>query len=58
MCYSDVVPLWSDERLDTGAVPYRDTTVEYPVLTGAFMWMTADLTRGVHALHRVVVASC
>src|SRR3954469_548839 len=33
-CYSDVVPLWSDERLDVGAVPYRDTAVEYPVLTG------------------------
>jgi uncharacterized membrane protein len=49
-CYSDVVPLWSDERLDSGAVPYRDTTVEYPVLTGAFMWITADLTRGVHAI--------
>ncbi|HEX3335333.1 MAG TPA: glycosyltransferase 87 family protein [Jatrophihabitans sp.] len=49
-CYSDVVPLWSDERLDTGAVPYRDTAVEYPVLTGAFMWVTADLTRGVHAI--------
>jgi uncharacterized membrane protein len=51
MCYSDVVPLWSDERLDVGAVPYRDTAVEYPVLTGAFMWVTAELTRG---LHRVV----
>jgi uncharacterized membrane protein len=50
MCYSDVVPLWSDERLDVGAVPYRDTAVEYPVLTGAFMWLSADLTRGVHAL--------
>jgi uncharacterized membrane protein len=50
MCYSDVVPLWSDERLDVGAVPYRDTAVEYPVLTGAFMWLTADLTRGVHGL--------
>ncbi|HEV7205561.1 MAG TPA: glycosyltransferase 87 family protein [Jatrophihabitans sp.] len=49
-CYSDVVPLWSDERLDVGGVPYRDTTVEYPVLTGAFMWLTADLTRGVHVL--------
>jgi uncharacterized membrane protein len=49
-CYSDVVPLWSDERLDVGGVPYRDTTVEYPVLTGAFMWFTADLTRGVHAI--------
>ncbi|WP_375478063.1 glycosyltransferase family 87 protein [uncultured Jatrophihabitans sp.] len=49
-CYSDVVPLWSDERLDVGAVPYRDTSVEYPVLTGAVMFVTADLTRGVHAL--------
>jgi uncharacterized membrane protein len=49
-CYSDVVPLWSDERLDVGGVPYRDTTVEYPVLTGGFMWLTADLTRGFHAI--------
>ncbi len=50
MCYSDVVPLWSDERLDVGAVPYRDTAVEYPVLTGAFMWASAELARGLHAL--------
>jgi uncharacterized membrane protein len=50
MCYSDVIPLWSDERLDIGAVPYRDTAVEYPVLTGGLMWLTADLTRGVHAI--------
>jgi uncharacterized membrane protein len=50
MCYSDVVPLWSDERLDVGGVPYRDTAVEYPVLTGGFMWLTAELTRGVHSL--------
>ncbi len=49
-CYSDVVPLWSAERLDVGGVPYRDTTVEYPVLTGGFMWLTAGLTRGVHAI--------
>ena len=49
-CYSDVVPLWTDERLSVGGVPYRDTAVEYPVLTGGFMWVTADLTRGVHAI--------
>lgn len=49
-CYSDVVPLWSDERLNVGAVPYRDTKVEYPVLTGAFMWLTARLTTGVHTI--------
>jgi uncharacterized membrane protein len=58
-CYSDVVPLWGDERLDVGAVPYRDTAVEYPVLTGAFMWLTADLTRGVHRVmsswHELIV---
>jgi uncharacterized membrane protein len=47
-CYSDVVPLWSDERLDVGAVPYRDTAVEYPVLTGGLMWLTAELTRLTH----------
>ena len=50
MCYSDVVPLWSAERLDVGAVPFRDTSVEYPVLTGGFMLVTADLTRAVHAI--------
>lgn len=49
-CYSDVVPLYSDERLSDHAIPYRDTAVEYPVLTGAFMWVTALMTYGVHAL--------
>ncbi|MFN2517501.1 MAG: glycosyltransferase family 87 protein [Jatrophihabitantaceae bacterium] len=51
MCYSDVVPLWGDERLDVGAVPYRDTSVEYPVLTGGFMWLTAEFTRALHKHH-------
>ena len=50
MCYSDVVPLYSDERLDIGAVPYRDTAVEYPALTGGFMWATAGITKGLLAL--------
>ncbi|MGI8761867.1 MAG: glycosyltransferase family 87 protein [Jatrophihabitantaceae bacterium] len=50
MCYSDIVPLWSDERIDVGAVPYRDTAVEYPVLTGGFMWLAGDLTRAAHGL--------
>jgi len=50
MCYSDVVPLWSAERLDQGGVPYRDTTVEYPVLTGTMMWATGELTRGVMSI--------
>jgi uncharacterized membrane protein len=49
-CYSDIVPLWSDERLDVGGVPYRDTAVEYPVLTGGFMWLSADITRLLHGV--------
>ena len=49
-CYSDVIPLWSAEGLSQGAVPYRDHAVEYPVLTGGFMWVTAELTHGWHAL--------
>jgi uncharacterized membrane protein len=53
-CYSDVVPLWSAEGLDVGAVPYRDHAVEYPVLTGGFMWFSAILT---HIVHAVITAS-
>jgi uncharacterized membrane protein len=45
-CYSDVIPLWGAERLDVGNVPYRDNGVEYPALVGGFMWVSADLTRG------------
>jgi uncharacterized membrane protein len=49
-CYSDVIPLWGAEGLADGAVPYRDHAVEYPVVTGGFMWATAELTHGWHAL--------
>ncbi|MDQ1731900.1 MAG: hypothetical protein QOK10_2059 [Pseudonocardiales bacterium] len=49
-CYSDVIPLWGAEGLADGAVPYRDHAVEYPVVTGGFMWITAELTRGWHAV--------
>jgi uncharacterized membrane protein len=49
-CYSDIIPLWAAEGLADGAVPYRDHAVEYPVVTGGFMWITAELTHGWHAL--------
>ena len=49
-CYSDVIPLWSAEGLDKGQVPYRDHAVEYPVLTGGFMYLSAVLTRAWHAV--------
>lgn len=38
--YSDIPPLFHTERLDVGAVPYLDHPVEYPVLTGAQMWLS------------------
>lgn len=42
-CYTDIHPLWHAERLDERAVPYLDHPVEYPVLTGAVMWVTARI---------------
>jgi hypothetical protein len=48
-CYSDILPLWGTERLDLGAVPYRDQAVEYPVLTGGFLWMSAEIARAAAA---------
>lgn len=45
-CYSDIPPLWGAERLDVGAVPYLDHPVEYPVLTGAQMWVAAGPADG------------
>ena len=44
-CYSDSVPLFTLHGLDAGAVPYVDSVVEYPVLTGAFMAAAAALAR-------------
>jgi uncharacterized membrane protein len=59
MCYSDTVPLYGIEGLDSGALPYRDSWteqagtpqeqvryMEYPVLTGFFQWGNARLTDG------------
>jgi uncharacterized membrane protein len=63
MCYSDTVPLYGIERLDSGAVPYRDSWLqdagtateqvrymEYPVLTGFFQYVNARITGGWLAL--------
>ncbi len=46
-CYSDLPPLYFARGLSEGDVPYiaqtPDHQVEYPVLTGAVMWVTAKL---------------
>ncbi len=56
LCYSDVISLYGAERLNDGALPYRDywyqddgtgkqikRYMEYPVLTGMYMYGAARL---------------
>lgn len=55
-CYSDAVPFWTSRGLYTGAVPYFDAPMEYPVLTGMLIWIEASLARmvggaGANAAH-------
>jgi uncharacterized membrane protein len=51
-CYNDVVPLYGSHKLDTQAMPYKTSWVdadgsthymEYPVITGYFMWGVSEL---------------
>ncbi|GAB3655014.1 glycosyltransferase family 87 protein [Glycomyces tarimensis] len=42
-CYTDIRALWGVERLNEGAIPYRDHPVEYPVLTGWFMGVLGQI---------------
>jgi hypothetical protein len=44
-CYTDVVPFWTIRDVSTGAVPYVDTALEYPVLTGAQIWFEGAVAR-------------
>lgn len=45
LCYSDIIPLYGVEGLAQGQVPYKDHAVEYPVLTGYFMYAAATVAR-------------
>ena len=45
LCYNDAVPLFGLHGLDRGEVPYLDSAVEYPVLTGGLMQLSAVLGR-------------
>jgi uncharacterized membrane protein len=71
-CYSDIPPLYFGRGLQQGEVPYIDQPaehrVEYPVLTGLGMWLTASLvphvsdgteqTRWFYDLNVLVFAIC
>jgi uncharacterized membrane protein len=57
MCYTDIVTLYADHRLVDGELPYATSWntqeyagppevhyMDYPVVTGFFLWLTARLT--------------
>jgi uncharacterized membrane protein len=44
-CYSDAVPFWGGRGVAAGAVPYLQARMEYPVLTGALIWVEGGITR-------------
>jgi uncharacterized membrane protein len=52
-CYSDILPMWDAEGLSQRQVPYKDHAVEYPVLTGAAMWVAAQVTYHVSSWRHV-----
>jgi len=54
-CYSDIPPLYLIEGLDQGKVPYVDHPVEYPVLTGAQMWLVGGMADGPKDFFRLTV---
>jgi uncharacterized membrane protein len=45
-CYTDVIPLYRDQGLVDGRVPYLDGPNDYPVATGLFMWVASLAGRG------------
>jgi uncharacterized membrane protein len=51
-CYTDIYPLYYNEGLAAGKVPYTGHPVEYPVLIGGAMEAVAWLVRNVNPLIR------
>lgn len=59
-CYTDVVPLYGSHELDIGALPYKASWLdngevrymEYPVLTGFWMYLISGISHGYLAVAR------
>jgi uncharacterized membrane protein len=47
-CYSDAVPFWGGREVGAGKVPYLQTRMEYPVLTGALIYVDGRLTAALY----------
>jgi uncharacterized membrane protein len=67
-CYSDVIPLYGAEGFEEEAFPYKHYWIEesgkptqykhymeYPVLTGLYMWAGAEVAHGYTALSKAIV---
>jgi uncharacterized membrane protein len=52
LCYADPLPLFGRFDLGSGALPYLDSPVDYPVLTGALMALAAALGRAYDGVAR------
>ena len=50
LCYNDLQPLAGGRGILQGDIPYRDHALEYPVLTGAFMYAAGAVLRGIAGL--------
>jgi uncharacterized membrane protein len=44
-CYSDAVPFWGLRGVAAGQLPYVEARIEYPVLTGALIWLEGLVVR-------------
>jgi uncharacterized membrane protein len=61
-CYSDAVPFWTGRGVAAGEMPYLQAQMEYPVLTGALIWVEGGITRGLfgaraNAMHFLIVVT-
>ena len=45
-CYSDIKTLYYGDHVKEGGLPYVDHFVEYPVLTGVYMWTAGAFAHG------------
>lgn len=65
LCYNDIQPLYLDRGLESGQFPYVDGAIdgtelsggaiEYPVLTGVFMWFVATFVS--HDMNAYLIAT-
>ena len=66
LCYNDIQPLYGVRNIDEGTFPYVhgriadgelvDGAIEYPVLTGVFMWASGRIATGDHSQYLQVTA--